>query len=65
MENDMMNTTITSSPTMDFTPETLEILADAFKCGIINKEDVLKEVKMKQDEKIINQHPKWTVVHLP
>ena len=42
---------------MDFTPETLEILADAFKCGIINKEDVLKEVKMKQDEKIINQHP--------
>lgn len=57
MENDMMNTTITSSPTMDFTPETLEILADAFKCGIINKEDVLKEVKMKQDEKIINQHP--------
>lgn len=53
----MMNTTITSSPTMDFTPETLEILADAFKCGIINKEDVLKEVKMKQDEKIINQHP--------
>ena len=43
MENDMMNTTITSSPTMDFTPETLEILADAFKCGIINKEDVLKE----------------------
>lgn len=53
----MMNTTITSSPTMDFTPETLEILADAFKCGIINKEDVLKKVKMKQDEKIINQHP--------
>lgn len=57
MENDMMNTTITSSPTMDFTPETLEILADALKCGIINKEDVLKEVKMKQNEKIINQHP--------
>lgn len=53
----MMNTTITSSPTMDFTPETLEILADALKCGIINKEDVLKEVKMKQNEKIINQHP--------
>lgn len=57
MENDMMNTTITSGPTMDFTPETLEILADALKCGIINKEDVLKEVKMKQNEKIINQHP--------
>lgn len=53
----MMNTTITSGPTMDFTPETLEILADALKCGIINKEDVLKEVKMKQNEKIINQHP--------